>query len=124
IDEPLHSGPTGEKRVGPETDCCQMITVNRAADHFRNHVISGSKPDRAEPEKEQIVREPPAHGRLDHALHRYDEEHQLRSHVEPREPEKSAEQIPLRDVNLIDAPETEHEHGTGDDERESEEKHE
>src|SRR5207253_11078909 len=108
--------------VGPKTDRSEMITVNRPADYFRNHVVGGAESDRAKPEKKQIVREPPAHRRLHHALHRHDEEHQLRGRVEPREPEKGAEQIPLRDVNLIAAPETEHEHGPGNDERVSDEK--
>src|SRR6202011_2066876 len=39
-----------------------------------------------------------------------------------REPEKGAEQIPLRNENLIAAPKTEHEHGPGNDERVSDEK--
>src|SRR6266536_1573659 len=101
-----------------------MITVNRPPDYFRNHIISSAESDRAKPQKKQIVREPPAHGRLHHALHRHDEEHQLRGRVEPREPEKRTEQIPLRDVNLVAAPKTEHEHGPRNDEQVSDKKNE
>ena len=46
-----------------------------------------------------------------------DEKHDLRAAVEPREPEERGEQIPLRDVNVIAAPEAEHEDGPRNDER-------
>ena len=110
IDEPLHSRPAREKRVAPKTDRRQMITVNRATDHFGNHVVRSAEADRAEPEKEQIIRVPPAHSRLQDSLHRHDEEHQLTSRVEPREPEKRAEQIPLGNVNLFATPKAKHQH--------------
>src|SRR4029453_3382326 len=84
------------------------------ADYFGDHVISRAEPDRAEPKKEQIICVPPANGRLQHALHWHNEKHQLASRVEPREPEKRSEQIPLRNVNLFAAPKTEHKHRPGD----------
>ena len=52
IDEPLHSGPAREKRVGPKTDCRQMITVHRAADYLGNHVVRRAEGNGAEPQKE------------------------------------------------------------------------
>src|SRR5437870_12815572 len=73
IDEPLHSRPAREKRVAPKTDRRQMITVNRAADYFGNHVIRRAEGDGTEPEKEQIIRVPPADSRLQNSLHRHDE---------------------------------------------------
>src|SRR5437762_9648768 len=73
-----------------------MITVNRATNHFGDHVIGRAEPDRTEPEKKEIICVPPAHRRLQHSLHRHDEEHQLASRVEPWKPEKRAQQIPLR----------------------------
>src|SRR5438874_10112600 len=99
-----------------------MVTVNRAADDLWNHVISGAESDGAEPKKQQIVRVPPADSRLQHALHRHDEEHQLPSRIQPREPEERAEQIPLRDINLFAASITKHEHRPRGDERVSDEK--
>src|SRR2546430_12708111 len=57
-------------RVGPKANCRQMITVHRASDHFGNHVIRRAESDGAEPEKEQIVRVPPADGRLQDPLDR------------------------------------------------------
>ncbi len=74
VHEPLHSGPAREERVSPEADRRQVVAVNRPADHFRDHVISGAEPDRAEPEEEKIIREPPGHGGLHHALDRHDEQ--------------------------------------------------
>ena len=67
-----------------------MITVDRTADYFGDHVIRGAEGDRAEPEKHEIVCEPPADRGLHHALHRHDEQHCLRSGVEPWEPEERA----------------------------------
>src|SRR5439155_14704826 len=64
-----------------DLDCRQMITVNGPADHFRNHVVRCAEPDRAEPEKEQIVRVPPTDCRLQNSLHRHDKEHQLPGRV-------------------------------------------
>ena len=110
IDESLHPCPTREECVGPKADGCQMITVNRASDHFGDHVIGRAETNRAEPEKEQIICVPPAHCRLQDSLDRHDEEHQLASRVEPWKPEKRAEQIPLRNVNLFAAPKAKHEH--------------
>src|SRR6266704_2859053 len=72
IDKSLHSGPAREKRVAPKTDRRQMIAVNRATDHFGNHVIRSAETDRAEPEKEQVIRVPPADSRLQDALHWHD----------------------------------------------------
>ena len=99
-----------------------MVTVNRPANHFWNHVISGAEPDRAEPKEKEIVPEPPGHGRLHHALHRHHEKHDLGRAVDPWEPEEGAEQIPLRDVNVFTAPETKHDHRPRDDERIRDEK--
>src|SRR5262249_25089502 len=110
INEPLHPGPAGEQRVTPETDRCQMITVHRATNHFRNHVISGAETDRAEPEKEQIICVPPANSSLQYPLHWYDEEHQLTGSVKPRKPEKRTEQVPLCNVNLFSAAKPKHQH--------------
>ena len=101
IDESLHASPACEKRVSPKTDRGQMIAVNRTSDHFRDHVIGGAEPDRAEPKEKKIIREPPIHCGLHDSLHRNDKQHDLRRGVEPREPEKRAEQIPLRDVNVL-----------------------
>src|SRR5207253_2925091 len=72
VDEPLHSGPARKKRVGPEADRGQVITVDWAANYFRDHVIGGAESDCAKPEKEKIVREPPGDGGLHHALDRRD----------------------------------------------------
>src|SRR5438477_13041889 len=99
-----------------------MITVNRAADHLGNHVIRGAERDGAEPEKEEIVRVPPADRRLQYALHRHDEEHQLPGGVEPRKPEECTEQIPLRNVNLVAAPIPKHQYCPRGNERVSDEK--
>src|SRR5947207_13062496 len=90
-----------------------MITVNRATDYFRDHIVSGPESDRAEPEEEEIIRVPPADRRLHHALDRDHEEHCLRGSVEPGKPEKRSEQIPLRDITLLAAAKTEHQHGPG-----------
>src|SRR6266567_5566904 len=100
-----------------------MITVNGAADYLWNHVVCRAEADRAEPKKEQIIRVPPSHRCLQHALHRHDKEHQLSGRVEPREPEKRAEQIPLGDVNLFAAPVAKHQHRPGNDERVRDEKY-
>src|SRR6266705_487073 len=99
-----------------------MITVNRPSDYFRDHVIGGAETDRAELEKEQIICVPPAHCRLQDSLDRHDEEHQLPSRVEPWKPEKRAEQIPLRNVNLFAAPKAKHEHRPRNNERVCDEK--
>src|SRR5438309_11740413 len=106
IDKALHPSPTREQRVGPKSNRREMITVNRAPDHFRDHVISGAESDRAEPKKEQIIRVPPADSRLHHALERDDEEHSLISVVKPWKPEIRAQQIPMNDVNRIGATNT------------------
>src|SRR5437870_12812053 len=90
-----------------------MITVNRATDYFRDHVVSGPESDRAEPKKEEIIRVPPPDRRLHHALDRDHEEHCLRGSVEPGKPEKRSEHIRLRDINLIAAPKTEHQRRPG-----------
>src|SRR5436190_17795423 len=34
VDQALHSSPAGEKRVGPESNRRQVITVDRPADHL------------------------------------------------------------------------------------------
>src|SRR5437660_320203 len=94
-----------------------MVTVNRTPDHFWNHVIRRAEGDGAEPEKQQVIRVPPADSRLQNALHRHNEKHQLSSGIQPWEPEKRAEQIPLRDVNLFAAAIPKHEHRPGSDER-------
>ncbi len=99
-----------------------MITVNRTSDHLRDHVIGRAESDGAEPEKQQIIRVPPAHCRLQNTLYRDDKKHQLTGRIEPREPEERAQQIPLRDVNLVAAPMPEHEHRPGRHERVSDEK--
>src|SRR5438445_8970596 len=99
-----------------------MIPVHRASDHFGDHVIGRAETNRAEPEKEQIICVPPAYGRLQDSLDRYDEEHQLASRVEPWKPEKRAQQIPLRNVNLFAAPKAKHEHRPRDNEGVSDEK--
>src|SRR5205814_10648274 len=39
VDEPLHSGPTGKKGIGPKTNRRQGIAINRSTDNFRYHVI-------------------------------------------------------------------------------------
>src|SRR5205809_5191432 len=122
IDEPLHAGPARKKRVSPKADGRQMITVNRATDHFGDHVIGRAEPDRTEPEKKEIICVPPAHRRLQHSLHRHDEEHQLASRVEPWKPEKRAQQIPLRNVNLFAAPKAKHQHRPRNNEGVSDEK--
>jgi len=75
IDHAGHSRPTREYGVGPKTDRCQVITVDRSADHLGNHVIGGAESDRAEPEEQQIVRIPPSHCRLQNALHRNNKKH-------------------------------------------------
>ena len=90
VDQPLHSRPTGEKGEGPESDRSQIIAMNRASDHFRDHVIGRAEADRAEPEKEQVVGKPPVNRGLHHALDWKNEKHHLRGGVEPREPEKRA----------------------------------
>ena len=90
VDQSLHPSPTREEGEGPEADRSQVITVNRTSDHFRDHVIGRAEPDRAEPEEEQIIRKPPIHRGLHHALHRNNEKHDLRRGVEPREPEERA----------------------------------
>src|SRR5438128_11433746 len=90
-----------------------MVTVNRAADHFWNHVIRRAEGDGPEPEKEQVIRVPPADSRLQNALNQHNEEHQLSSSIHPREPKKRAEQIPLRNVNLFAAAIAKHEHRPG-----------
>src|SRR5439155_23312865 len=56
------------------------------------------------------------------ALYWHDKEHQLPGRVEPRKPEKRAEQIPLRNVNLFAAPKAEHQHRPRDNERVSDKK--
>ena len=99
-----------------------MVTVNRTADHFRDHVISGAERDRAEPKKEQIIRVPPADRRLHHALDRDHEEHCLRGGVKPRKPEERAEQIPLGDINLVAATKTEHQDRPRNNQRVSDKK--
>src|SRR5690242_14026987 len=98
-----------------------MITVYRPPDHFRNHVVRSAERDGAEPEKKQVICEPPPHRRLQNSLHWYDKQHQLPSRIQPRKPEKSAEQIPLGNVNLFAAPVTEHEHCPRGDKRVSDE---
>ena len=115
IDQTLHSGPTGKKRVSPKTDRGQMVAVNRTPDHFRDHVISRAQTDRAEPEEHEVIREPPVHRRLHHALHRHDEKHDLSRAVEPGEPKKRGQQIPLRDVDVAAAAEAEHQDRPGND---------
>src|SRR5207253_8449109 len=107
---------------GPESDCGQMITVNRSADHFRDHVIGGAESERTEPKEKEIVRVPPIDRRLQHTLHRNDKKHGLGGQIHPREPEKSGEEIPLRDVNRIAATKPEHQHRPRSDERVSQEK--
>src|SRR5437773_3505914 len=87
-----------------------MVTVNRASDHLWNHVVRRAERDRAEPKEEEIIRVPPADSRLQHALHRHDKEHQLPSRIQPRKPEERAEQIPLRNVNLVAAPIAKHQY--------------
>ena len=52
-----------------------MIAVYRATDYFGNHVVGRAETDRAEPEKKQIIRVPPADSRLQHSLHWDDKEH-------------------------------------------------
>src|SRR6266436_2931715 len=99
-----------------------MVTVNRSADHFWNHVVRRAEADGAEPEKEQVIRVPPADSRLQNALNRHDEEHQLSSGIHPREPKKRAEQIPLRNVNLFAAAIAKHEHRPRSNERVSNKK--
>ena len=94
-----------------------MITVNRATDHFGNHVICRAETNGAEPEKEQIICVPPADCGLQNSLHRYDKKHQLPRCIEPWKPEKRAEQIPLSNVNLFPAPVAEHQHGPRYNER-------
>src|SRR5467141_4982523 len=101
IDEPLHSGPAREERVSPESDRGQVIAVNRPANDFRDHIVGGAEPDRAEPEEKKIIREPPGHGRLHHTLDRDNEKHDLSGAIDPWEPEERAEQIPLRYVNVV-----------------------
>src|SRR4030095_2632344 len=101
VDRALHSSPAREKGVGPKTDGREMITINRATDYFRDHVVSGAERDRAEPEKEKIILVPPADRVLQNALHRRSEEHGVSSRVEPREPEKRASEQPLRNEDLL-----------------------
>ena len=99
VDEPLHSGPTGEEGVGPESDRRQMITVDRATDHFRDHVISGAEPDAPNQRKRRLFANhqltaaciTPCTGTMKSMI--------CVAPVDPREPEKRAEQIPLRDVD-------------------------
>src|SRR5207244_7909007 len=83
---------------------------------------SGAERDRAEPEKEKIIRVPPADRCLHHALDRDDEEHRLRGRVKPREPEKRAEQIPLCNINLFAAAKTEHQYRPRNNQRVSNKK--
>src|SRR5947199_8818514 len=99
-----------------------MITVHRASDYFRNHVIRSAEGNGAEPQKEQIIRVPPANSRLQNSLHRHDEKHQLPGSIEPREPEKRAKQIPLRNVNLFAATIAKHKHRPRSNERVSNKK--
>src|SRR5207245_9105119 len=72
--------------------------------------------------KEEIIRVPPPDRRLHHAMDREHEEHCLRGSVEPGKPEKRSEQIPLRDINLIAAAKTEHQHRPGNNQRISDKK--
>src|SRR5947209_1069637 len=99
-----------------------MITVNRTADHFGNHVVRGAERDGAEPKEKQIVRVPPAHRRLQDSLHRHDKKHQLPGGVEPWKPEKRAEEIPLRNVDLIAAAIAKHHYCPRNNERVRDEK--
>src|SRR6266567_7922685 len=79
IDEPLHSRPAGKERVSPEPDRRQVITVNRPADYFRDHVISGAEGERTEPKEKEIVGVPPIDRGLQYALHGHDKKHGLGS---------------------------------------------
>src|SRR5438067_12264620 len=77
VDEALHPRPAREQRVAPESDACQMIAVHRSTNYFGNNVIGRAEADPAEPEKEQIIRVPPADSRWQYSLHRDDEKHYL-----------------------------------------------
>ena len=121
IDKPLHSRPAGEKGVAPESDRGQVITVNRSAGDFRNHVVGSAEPERSEPEEEQVIRVPPRYRGLQHTLHRHDEQHGLSGKVNPREPEERGQQIPLCDVDRISAPKPKHQNRPRNDERVSDE---
>src|SRR6266481_4170805 len=108
VDKPLHSRPASEKCVTPKADCGEVITINRSASDFRDHVVGGSEPKRSKPEEEQIIRVPPRYRRLEHTLHRHDEKHGLGGEINPWEPEERGQQIPLGDVDRVSAPEPKH----------------
>src|SRR5207247_11268038 len=78
--------------------------------------------DRPEPENRQISSVPPAPRRLQDGPNWHDKEHQLPSSVEPRKPEKRAQQIPLGNVNLFTAPKAKHQHRPRNNEGVSDEK--
>ena len=81
--------------------------MNRTTDDLGNKVVDGSQTNRREPQSEHIVREPPVDGRLNHAPHGLDEQHDLRGSIQPRKPENRGQKVPLGDVQMSLGPQAE-----------------
>ena len=103
----VHAIPVVEQSQRPEAQDTEIITVNRTTDDLGNEVVNGGQTNGREPQSEHIVREPPVDGRLNHAPHRLDEQHDLRGSVQPRKPEDRGQKVPLGNVQVTLSPQAE-----------------
>lgn len=88
----MRSSPGTKNGERPETEERELPAVQRTLHDFRDEINNHGQAERREPEVEEVAGEPVVDGGLHHAAHGMNDEQQLRSGINPREPEEGREQ--------------------------------
>ena len=100
-DKTAAAGEGRGDRQPPEGQRSQVVIRNGLAEYLGEEVIRRGQRDRHKPKIVESVGIPGIDDGLEHAAHRGLEKHHLRDGINPREPERRAEEIPLRGVDIL-----------------------
>ena len=100
-DEAAATGEGGRDRQPPERQRGEVVVRDGFAEDLGQQIICGGQGNRHEPQAVEAMHIPGMDDGLERAAYRRTEEHHLRDGVEPGEPERRAEEIPLRGEDIL-----------------------